>query len=307
MPANSYALPAAARPLGLRDWWRIVARVFSKLQEHNCGLLASGIALYGLLSVFPGLAAAVFIYGLFATPADVSHHMGVFAGVLPPGAWDIFNTQLQKVASQDHQALTFAAATGLMLALWSARLTMAALMTATNIACETAERRGFFFQIFISLVLTLGAILGFLFMLLVGIVIPVALLVLGTNLWVRAGVAIVRWLVLWGFAVLGLALLYHYAPSRRGGRWRCFTCGSVFAATCWLGVSGLFAAYVRSVGNYDKTYGALTGVVVLLLWFYLLSYVVILGAELNAAISERRAERARTSAPVAAQASQHAD
>jgi membrane protein len=291
----------------VRDWWRIVVRVFTKLQQHHCGLLASGIALYGLLSVFPGLAAAVFIYGLFATPADVSHHMGVFAGILPPGAWDIFNGQLQKVASQDHGALTIAAATGLLLALWSARLTMGALMTATNIAYEVPERRGFFLQIVISLVLTFGAILGFLFMLLVGIVIPVALLVLGTSVWVQAAVAVLRWLLLWVFAVSALALLYHYAPSRRVARWRCFTCGPVLAASCWLAVSSLFALYVRSFGGYGQTYGALAGVVVLLLWFYLLSYIVILGAELNAAIAARRAEHARALATVPARAPEHAE
>jgi membrane protein len=304
-PTTNYDNPMPPPSLGLRDWWRIAVRVVDKVQQHNSGLLASGVAMYGLLSVFPGLAAAVFIYGLFATPADVSHHMAVFAGILPPGAWDIFNAQLQKVASQDHDALTIAATSGLLLALWSARLTMSALMTATNIAHEVPERRGIFLQILISLVLTLGAIVGFLFMLLVGVVIPVALLVLGTSVWVRAAVAILRWLVLWVFAVSALALLYHYAPSRRARRWRCFTCGSVLAASFWLAVSALFAVYVRSVGSYDRTYGALAGVIVLLMWFYLLSYVVILGAELNAAIAARRAERARALASSAARATEH--
>lgn len=255
--------------------------------------------MYGLLSVFPGLAAAVLIYGLFATPADVSRHMSVFAGILPPGAWDIFNAQLQKVAAHDHGALTIAAGIGLLLALWSARLTMSALMTATNVAYEVPERRALLFQILISLLLTFGAIVGFLVMLLVGVVIPVALVVLGTDLWVRLAVAVLRWAVLWVFAVAALALLYHYAPSRRAGRWRCFTCGSVLAATLWLGVSGLFAFYVRSFGSYDQTYGALASAIVLLLWFYLLSYVVISGAELNAAIAARRAERGRELAAAA--------
>lgn len=257
---------------------------------HNSGLLAGGIAMYGLLSIFPGLAAVVLIYGLFATPADVAQHMQVFAGILPPGAWAIFNEQLQKVAAHDHGALTIAAAIGLLLALWSARLTMSALMTATNIAYEVPERRGFFLQILMSLLLTLGAIVGFLAMLLVGIVIPVTLAVLGTSIWVQVAVTIVRWLVLWLFVVVALALLYRYAPARRRARLRWVTWGSTLTATAWLILSGLFALYVRTFGSYDETYGALAGVIVLLMWFYLLSFIVILGAEINAAIEMRRAQ-----------------
>ena len=274
--------------LGIRDWWCVTVRVVDKVQTHNAGLLAGGIAMYGLLSVFPGLAAAVFIYGLFATPADVSRHMSVFAGILPPGVWNIFNTQLQNVATHDHSALTVAAVIGLLLALWGARLTMSALMTATTIAYEVPDRRGFLRQILTSLVLTLGAVVGFLAMLLVGVIVPVGLHVLGTSLWVNLAVGVVRWLVLWGFAVIGLALVYHFAPARRPDRWRLLTCGAAVTASLWLAISGLFAAYVRSFGSYDQTYGALAGVIVMLLWFYLLSYTVLLGAEVNAALSARR-------------------
>jgi membrane protein len=236
----------------------------------------------------------VLIYGLFATPLDVSRQMQVFAGILPPGTWAIFNDQLQKVASHDHGALSLAAGIGLLLALWSARLTMSALMTATNIAYEVPERRGYLLQILMSLVLTLGAIVGFLAMLVVGVVIPVMLAVLGTSIWVKAVVTVFRWLLLWIFAVFGLALLHRYAPSRPPGRWRWMSLGSTLTATCWLILSGGFAFYVRTFGSYDATYGALAGVIVLLVWFYLLSFSVILGAELNAAIETRRAARERT-------------
>jgi membrane protein len=202
--------------------------------------------------------------------------------------WDIFNAQLQMVAAHDHGALTLGAVIGVLIALWSARLTMSALMTATNIAYEVPETRGFFFQLFISLVLTFAAIAGFLAMLLVGIVIPLALAVLGTSSWVQEGVTTARWLLLWLFAGTGLGLLYHYAPARRGARRHWITWGSALTATFWLLLGGLFGIYVRSFANYDQTYGALTGMVVLLMWFYLLSYSAILGVELDAAVEARR-------------------
>jgi membrane protein len=274
-------------------WWNVAVQVTRQLGEHNAALLAGGVAMYGLLSVFPGLAALVSLYGLFATPSDVIKHMSVFAGVLPPGVWDIFNAQLRNVVARDHGTLTAAAAVGVLIALWSARATMSALMTTTTIAYQQPEGRGWMAQILISLLLTLGVIVGFLLMLLLGVVVPLALEVLGPTAAVRDTVAVLQWLLLWVFAVLGLSVVYHFAPARKPQTWRWVTWGSVLAATCWLVVSGLFSLYVRTFASYGKTYGALGGVVVLLMWFYLLSFIVIIGAELNAVIDRMRQPLAR--------------
>jgi membrane protein len=277
--------------LGRPRWWDVAVQAWQQLNEHNAGLLAGGVAMYGLLSVFPGLAALVSLYGLFATPGDVIVHMSVFAGVLPPGVWSIFNAQLQNVVAHDHGTLTVAAAVALLIALWSARATMSALMTATTIAYQQPEGRGWIAQILISLLLTLGVIVGFLLMLVLGVVVPLALEVLGPAASVRDITAVLRWLLLWLFAVLGLSVVYHFAPARRPPAWRWFTWGSTIAATCWLIVSGLFSLYVRTFASYGKTYGALGGVVALLMWFYLLSFIVIIGAELNAVLDRAPEQR----------------
>jgi membrane protein len=95
-------------------------------------------------------------------------------------------------------------------------------------------------------------------------------------------VIIARWGLLWAFAVLALAAIYRFAPAREHARWRWVTWGSVVAATLWLASSVLFAFYVGTFGSYAKMYGALGGVVVLLMWFYLSSCFVVLGAVVNA-------------------------
>jgi membrane protein len=87
---------------------------------------------------------------------------------------------------------------------------------------------------------------------------------------------------LWIFAVLGCAATYRFAPARAPARWHWISVGSVVAATLWIAGSALFAFYVGTVGSYTVVYGALGGVVVLLLWFYLSSFFLILGAEINA-------------------------
>ncbi len=290
----------ARRPQDIppRGWWDILRRVLKRLGSDNVTLVAGGLAMYSLLSVFPGLAAAVSIYGLFATPAEVTKHLSVFAGILPPGVWDIFNTQLQTVTLHTQRTLSVAAGIGLILALWSARSAMSGLMTATNIAYAEAEKRSFFVQILISLVLTGAAILGFLALLVLGVAVPGALHILGTATWAQWAADGLQWALLWCLAVLGLAFVYRYAPARERARWQWVTWGSATAATLWLATSALFALYVRSFANYGKTYGALGGVIALLMWFYLSSILVVLGAEINAEM-ERQTRRDTTEGPEA--------
>src|SRR4030095_692206 len=120
---------------------------------------------------------------------------------------------------------------------------------------------------------------------------------------------VVRWVLLFGVAVLGLAVVYRFAPDRNAAQWRWVTPGSIIAAVLWLIGSVLFAFYVRNWGSYGETYGALGGVVVLLLWFYLSGYIVILGAEINAEM-ERQTKRdttTRQSKPLGSRGAYSAD
>lgn len=234
---------AAGKPQDIppAGWWDIAWRVFKRLGSDNITLVSGGVAMYLLLSVFPALAAAVSIYGLFATPADVVKHMQVFAGVLPPGVWQIFSSQLQVLAGHAQTSLSIGAALGLAIALWSARSAMSAFMTATNIAYGEREKRGFFLQVLVSLVLTGTGVLAFLLMLLLGIAIPVALSLTGVATWLQWMADAVQWLILWAFAVIGLAFVYRYAPAREPARWSWVSWGAAIAATLWLGSSALFA------------------------------------------------------------------
>jgi membrane protein len=288
----------AAHPKDIppRGWRDILARVKSELGSDHVTMVAAGLAMYALLAVFPGLAASVAIYGLFASPASVVEHMQTFSGLLPPGTWELFSRQLQVVASQSQGSLGLAALLGLAVALWGARAGMSALMVATNIAYGEAEKRGFIKQTLVSLAFTLAAILGFLLVLAVGVVLPLALKVFGTSAWVQYLVGALRWLVLGVVAVFGLSALYRYAPSRQRARWRWVTWGSAIAAVLWILVSVAFAFYVGAFASYGKTYGALGGVIALLMWFYLSSFTIVLGAEINSEM-ERQTRRDTTEGP----------
>jgi membrane protein len=230
---------SATRPKDIPapGWRDVLARVKSQIGSDHVSLVSAGLAMYALLAVFPGLAAAVAIYGIFASPADVIDHMQSFSSILPPGTWDLFSRQLQTLTSQTQGSLTAAALLGILLALWSARSGMSALIVATNIAYAENEKRGFVKQVLLSLAFTFAAVLGFLLVLALGVLLPLALEALGTSEWVQWIIGALRWVTLWIMAVLSLAVLYRYAPSRQRARWRWVAWGSVIAATLWILVS----------------------------------------------------------------------
>jgi membrane protein len=256
------------------------------MTTDNVSIIAAGLALYALLAVFPALGAAVSIYGLFASPAEIAEHLQQVAATLPEDGAAILERQVQDL-SQRQEALSIGVVVGILLALWSARKGMVALITATNIAYDEEEQRGFFKQLFVSLAFTLGAVLGFLAVLAFGVMVPIALSFVPLGPAAEAVLLIVRWVVLFAVAILGLAVVYRYAPDRKEAQWKWVTPGSVIAALLWLGGSLLFALYVRNWGSYGDTYGALGGVIVLLMWFYLSGYVVILGAEINSEVERQ--------------------
>jgi membrane protein len=292
-----------------RGWWDIAMRVRQEMAADNVSIIAAGLALYALLAVFPALAAAVSIYGLFASPAEMGQHLQQASAALPQDALRILQDQLNELAANPNNALSTGVIVGTLLALWSARKGMVALMTAMNVAYDEEEQRGFFKQLFLSLTFTIAAVVGFLAVLLLAVAVPLALSLLPLGPLSEILLLVVRWLLLFGVAIGGLAVLYRFAPSRRSAKWRWITPGSLIAAICWLLGSALFAVYVRNWGSYGETYGALGGVVVLLMWFYLSGYVVILGAEINSEMERQTVRDTTTGAekPLGARSAYSAD
>ena len=283
----------APRDIPARGWRDVLLRVKEETAEDNASLIAAGLALYALLAIFPALAAAVSLYGLFASPDQIAQQIGSLAGVLPQQAADILRNALQNLSSQQGQALGVGAIIGFLLALWSARKGVVALMTATNIAYDEEEERGFFRKLFVSLAFTIAGVVAFVLVVALAVGLPMVLKGLGVPSIVESIVSLARWVALWFLVVLALAAVYRFAPDRDRPKWRWVTWGSAIAATLWLIGSLGFSLYVRNFGSYGETFGALAGVVVLLLWFYLSAYIVLLGAEINAEL-EHQTERDTT-------------
>lgn len=273
-----------------KGWWQIALRVKDEVSSDNISIIAAGIAFYGLLAIFPGIAALVSIYGLVADPADVERQAATLSSVMPGEAWGILKQQLHKVATGGGGSLTLGFIFGLVLTLWSATAGVKTTMTALNITYDEQETRGFLKFNAIALLLTLGAILFVVLAIALIVVLPAIFGALGLQQTFHSLLSILRWPLLAIAVMFALTVLYRYGPDRDEPKWRWVTWGSAGATVLWLIASGLFSFYVSNFASYNETYGSLGAVVILLMWFYIGAYLVLVGAEVNAEMEHQTAQ-----------------
>ncbi|MGH3874743.1 MAG: YihY/virulence factor BrkB family protein [Pseudonocardiaceae bacterium] len=279
--------------ISLLGWRQVLGRAVHESQEHNITLLAAGVAFYLFLSLFPALIALVTLVGLVADPARLTDQVRSFTVGLPQAAQQLISDQLTAITDSSGGALTFGLIVSLLVALWSASSGTENLMSAVNLAYDEKAKRSFVRLRGVALLLTLGAVVFLVLTLALIAVVPLVLQVVPLGPVGTVLAQVVRWMLLFTLVVVGLAVLYRVAPDRNPPKFRWITFGSVVGALLWLAGSAGFSLYVNFFGNYNKTYGALAGVIVLLLWLFLTSFVVLLGAEINSE-AERQTMRDTT-------------
>jgi membrane protein len=262
-----------------KGWKDIAKRTAKEVKQDQVPLLAAGVAFYTLLALFPAIIAGVSIYGLVADPETVRDQIEQLAQRLSPETATILTQQIRQVTSGAGGALGVATVIGILTALWSASSGMKALITGVNLAYDETESRKFVKLRGLSILLTLGAMV----LLTVAGATIVGFPPIADNLpvvlqWV---LSILRFVVLAVLLIAGLAVLYRYAPDRDEPKWTWVSWGSGIATLLWILASIGFSIYVNSFGNYNKTYGALAGIIILMFWLYLTAVIVLVGAELN--------------------------
>ena len=273
-----------------RGWKDILIRTYHEIQEDRLLSLAAGVVFYSLVALFPAIAAGVSLYAFFTDAASITNHLSLVADVVPGASLDLLRDEITRIATRSDGRLTFNFLISFAIALWSANAGMKAIFDALNIIYDEDEKRGIVWLNVVSLFFTLCAIGGMVFALGMVVVFPLALAALGySSLDVPWMIGILRWPVMFVMVIVALAVLYRYAPSRRIAKWRWLSVGSVFAAVSWLAVSVLFSWYLGNFANYNATYGALGAVVGLMMWMWLSTIVVLVGAELNSEIEHQTA------------------
>ena len=292
--------------LSVRDYRAIVVRAGRDALADHITNLAAAIAYYSFLASPSVLLVAVGAFSVFASPDAIATITEKFAGIVPREALTLIDDSLTRVVDKNASSGITMAIVGIVLALWSLTGAMQTLIWALNSAYERDETRGFLKRRLTALVMVIVMLFAF--------VLAFGLLVLGPHLsgWVGDAVGIgaavdwLWWTAQWPVLIVGLlgafATILYLGPDVDHPRWRFLTFGTVFAVVVWVLGSGAFAVFVSQFGSYNKAWGSLAAVIVMLTWLWLSALALLFGAELNAEAERSRELRRGEPAEVELQA-----
>ncbi len=285
-------MPARTAKPGERRWHRLVWSACTDAFVHDdCFGMSAQLAYYFFFSLFPALLFLIATASYFPIAGLVGRMVDQMQGFVPRDVIAIVTDQIREISNGPHGSLL---TIGMLTAVWTSSTAMAALIDTVNRAYDIADHRPWWRVRLLAIALTAGASLF--------VLTSFTLVIVGPELahhvanWVHLGPAfewawvVLQWPVIFALVSLGIALIYHFAPDTDQG-WAWLTPGALFATVVWILASLGCRFYVTRLDDFTETYGALGGVMVLLLWFYLSGLAVLLGAELNAEIAHARARR----------------
>jgi membrane protein len=267
----------------------VVRQVAQEVERDALDLVAGGVAFFAFLAVFPALAALIATYGLVFDATHVETQVGMLDGLLPGSARALVSEQLRRLTQSTPDALSASALVGLAVAIWSANKGSRGVIRAINVAQDREETRGVIRLHLVALLVTAGAIVFLVTTLALAAGVPAVLAFAGLDAVAAAWVDYGRWPVLLVVVMSALATVYAIAPSRTP-HWPRVTPGTIVATVALLAASGAFSAYVARFGQYRELYGSVGAVAVFLLWLYIASFVVLLGAEVDAVLQRAKSE-----------------
>jgi membrane protein len=284
--------PDGPTDLNKRSWLGTLKRTLSEARDDNITDWAAGLTYYAVLSLFPAMIALISILGLVVDPATITRVItDVVSQLGPSSAVDTFKGPVEQISSNRSGAL-LGLVVGVAVAIWTASGYVGAFMRASNAIYEREEGRPFYvlrpFQLLVTLVLVLMAALVVLALVVSGPVAEAIGSAVGLGDTAVMVWDIAKWPVMLVVVMVMLAVLYWSSPNAKPAGFRWVSPGSVLAVVVWVVASAAFAFYVANFGSYNKTYGALAGVIVFLVWMWITNLAVLLGAEVNA-----ETERAR--------------
>ena len=283
------APPRRAVPLG---WVGIAKEALANFSAHDMSTYAAALAYRLLFSLFPFLMFLTALLGFLGLPEFFDWMREQAAYALPPQAMELVDTVLTELQTPQGGLMSVAIA----LAVWSASAAVLGTMNALNVVFEVRERRPAWKRVLVSLLYTLALALM--------LILAAAMMITGPQLltWLahyvyldRYFIAVwawVRWPIIWLLLTLVVSMVYWAAPNVKQP-FRLITPGAMVAVTAWVVASLAFGFYVQNFASYNKTYGSMGAVIVLLLYFFLSAAVVLFGAEVNAVLARRRAEPLR--------------
>jgi membrane protein len=272
---------------GLRALWSFVVAVSNRVGQGHFSLIAAGVAFYAMFAVFPGLTATIAIWSMVADPSVITDYLTVAERFLPPEAAALVHDQVVALMNAPKVAVGWATLVSLVIAVYSARAGVSALIQGLDVV-HRAKPRGWVWGWVVDFVMT-GALIGALIIALITIVVvPIGLsyVTLGTfGAWLTH---VLPWGAMFVLVLTCLSILYRFGPNVPGGfRSPWITVGVLVATLAWSGVSIGFSIYLLNFNSYNRIYGSIGAVIILMTWLYLSVWAVLLGGAINAEIDER--------------------
>ena len=285
------------RGIPLQGWKDVAWRVFHSVEEHRLGLIAAGVTFYVILALFPALTALVSVYGLLTDPRSIGQQMTNLYLVLPEEAIVLIRGQLDALTNAPPAKLGFGFVVSLLVAMWSVNNAVKAVFEGFNITYREREKRGIFRLNGVSFAFAMGGIVMAMMYMIAIAVVPLVLNFIGFGVVAEMLIRFVRWPILMVLSALAIALLNRYGPSREYARWSWVTPGSLFVMAAWVVMSSAFSIYLSNFANYDKTYGALGTAIAVMVWVWLSTFILLVGAAVNAETEHQTARDSTTGKP----------
>jgi membrane protein len=264
---------------------QIALRVWRRMRAGRVSLISAGCAFYATLALFPGLSVLLSLYGLMFNPVSIVPQLVLLHDVLPQETFVLISRRVHVLVSHQHGHLRLGVWIGVAVALWSASMGTKSLLSAIDHTHGGGDRGFLQFQL-TGLAMTLGATLAAVMALAFLVALPGSLRSAGIPAPMQGLVHVLSLCVLALFVGSSIAALFRFGPSPRPGPQPRVLPGALAATALWFAASVGFSFYVGAIGSFDVTYGPIAAIAGVMLWFWVSSYVVLLGAELNAALSQ---------------------
>ena len=216
--------------------WQVLVAVWTTAGEKHLGLIAAGVAFFGIFGIFPGIAAVIAIFGLISDPVVIAEQLALMEDIIPPDAYNLIASQVYPLVAARTDALGWATGVSIALALWSCRAGVGALIGGLNAIAGQRMRSGIW-QMTVALLLTFALVTLAIVALTVVVIVPIALAfipVANSTAWLLEGI---RWLIALSVLMIGLSLLYRFGPARIGPRGRWMTVGAFVVVILWVSMA----------------------------------------------------------------------
>lgn len=282
-PENKINSP---QDIPFNGWKAILKNVKDQIGKNNVIIISAGIGFFGFLAIFPGIMAFVSILGLTIDPQLIDEQLNPIRSMVPEEVFSMIEKRVENFVNITGNTLGWGTAFGILFGIWSANQGTKSLFTGVDIAYSSKNKRGLIKQNALTLLFTFGAIILLILSVVLIVAFPTFVDNMGLPTKMENIISWSRWVIMGFLSVFCISMVYIFAPVRPRQRVNWVLTGALVASFLWLLTSWAFSYLISNFANYGEIYGSLSAVVVLMLWLYLTSLIILLGAELNSEIEK---------------------